>query len=514
MLAALKQNKTRMRTARGYSIPAPVGGLNAVDEFADMDPRDALILDNFFPDAYNVVLRKGFSSWATGIGAHSIETLMTWAGPTSSKMFAAANGKIFDVTTAGSVSSAVVSSLGSNRWQTTNFSTSGGNFLVLCNGVDAVRNYDGASWTSPSIGSVTSSTLISVCPFKSRLWFVKKDTRDAWYLPAASVAGTAVKFPLGAFFAFGGKLLAIGTLSSDAGITPDDYICFISSVGEVLVYAGTDPSSSSTFALVGRYKTGIPIGNRPLLSFGGDLIIITSDGAVSMARTMKVDRTQDQKAAITYKIQTLFNRAAQNYSANFGWQAILYPKGNWALFNVPTSTTAFEQYVMNAITGSWCHFNNMNGSCWGVLDNNIYFGGTNGTVYKADTGYTDNMGPITGNIKTAWNYLNSRGTNKFITMIRPILQSSGSPSVLMAVNTDFGNLAPTGAISVTPPSGSLWGPAKWGSGTWAGNSNITANWFSGGAIGYCISLRINVVAQGQSFSINSFDLQGEIGGAL
>lgn len=514
MLAALKQNKTRVRTARGFSVPAPVGGLNAVDEFADMDPRDALILDNFFPDAYNVFLRRGNTIHVTGIGAHPIETLMTWNGPTASKMFAAANNKIFDVTTAGSVGSAVVSSLGSNRWQTTNFATSGGNFLVICNGVDAVRNYDGTNWTSPSIGSVSSSTLINVCPFKSRLWFVKKGTQDAWYLPASSISGTAVKFPLGSFFQLGGKLVAIGTLSSTAGINPDDYICFVSSKGEILVYQGTDPASSSTFALAGRYRTGVPIGDRPLLSFGGDLIITTSVGAVSMARTMQEDVAQAPKTAITYKIQTLFNRAAQNYGANFGWQSILYPQGNWALFNIPVSSTVYEQYVMNAITGSWCHFTNMNGSCWGILNESIYFGGANGVVYKADNGLMDNMGPITGNIKTAWNYLGTRGTNKFITMIRPVIQSSGLPSVLLSVNTDFGNLLPTGAITITQPQGSLWGSAKWGTGTWAGTSNITANWFSGGAIGYCVAIRVSVAAQGQSFSLNSFDLQGEIGGPL
>lgn len=513
MLAALKQNPAKQRIARGFSIPAPVGGLNAVDEFSDMDPRDALVLDNFFPDAYNVVMRRGYASHVTGLGS-TIESLLTWHGPTSSKMFGAAGGKIYDVTTPGAVGGAVVTGLSSNRWQWTNFSTSGGNFLVLANGADSVRNYDGTNWTTPSITVATSSTFLSVCPHKGRLWFVQKNTRDAWYLPAASIAGAAVKFPLGAFFALGGRLVAIGTLSQDSGDGPDDYLCFVSSRGEVLVYQGTDPASTSTWGQIGRFRTGYPIGDRPLLSFGGDLIIVTSDGAISMSRMMQLDRAQTEKAAVTYKIQTLFNKAAQTYGSNFGWQAILYPKGNWAVFNVPLSTTRFEQYVMNNITGSWCHFTNMNGSCWGLLNEALYFGGTNGTVYLADTGRTDNNGPISGALKTAWNYLGSRGVNKFITMIRPILQSSGSPSVLMSINTDFGNAMPTGAISFTSPSNAQWGSAQWGTGRWAGSSNITTSWFSGGAIGYCVSVRINAVVDGQSFSVNSFDLQAEIGGPL
>jgi hypothetical protein len=412
--------------SRGMSIPAPVGGLNAIDEFEDMDPRDALILDNFFPDVYNVNLRKGYASHVTGLPA-TIESLMTYSSPTTSKLFAASSAGIYDVTSAGAVGAAVQSGLTSARWQWCNFATSGGNFLVLANGADSVRNYDGTTWTTPAIGSVTSSTLIAVTPHKSRLWFVQKNTSDAWYLPASSIAGTAVKFPVGPFFRLGGKLQAIGALSHDGGNGPDDYLCFLSSRGEVLVYQGTDPASSTTWALKGQYRAGYPIGDRPLMQLGGDLVVITSDGAVSISKMLLLDRAEAAKAAVSYKVQTLFNRAVQDYGSNFGWQCLLYPKGNWALFNVPITTTRYEQYVMNIITGAWCHFTGMNSVCWGLLSENIYFGGSNGVVYHADSGRTDNMGPIYGELKGAWNYLKSRGVNKIVTMVRPVLQSNGSP---------------------------------------------------------------------------------------
>jgi hypothetical protein len=495
------------------TIPAPVGGLNAVDEFEDMDPRDALILDNVFPDVYNVKLRRGFSSHVTGMPS-TVESLMTYSSPTTTKLFAASGGSIYDVTTAGSVGSAAVTSLNSNRWQWTNFATSGGNFLVICNGLDSVRNYNGSVWSTPTISSVTSSTLISVIPHKSRLWFVQKNTSDAWYLPVSSIAGTAVKFPVGPFFRLGGKLQALGTLSHDGGNGPDDYLCFISSRGEVLVYQGTDPSSSSTWALKGHYFTGYPVGDRSTVQLGGDCIIITSDGAISVSAMLGVDRSQDQKASVSYKIQTLFNQAVQNYSANFGWQSIIYPKGNWALFNVPITSTRYEQYVMNTVTGAWCHFTGMNGLCWGLLNENIYFGGTGGKVYRADNGYQDNGSPIYGEIKTAWNYLKSRGVNKRITMVRPVMQSNGSPSILMSINVDYADTPPTGAVVIGSSSDTLWGTAKWGSGKWAGLTNITTQWFTSGAIGYAVALHLKIAADGQQLSINSFDIQAEAGGPL
>lgn len=514
MLQALRQHASpRSMVSRGATIPAPVGGLNAIDEFEDMDPRDALTLDNIFPDVYNVKLRQGYSSHVTGLPA-TIESLMTYSSPTTSKLFAASSAGIYDVTSAGAVGAAAVSGLTSARWQWCNFATSGGNFLVIANGADSVRNYNGSAWSTPAIGSVTSSTLISVTPHKSRLWFVQKNSSDAWYLPASSVSGTAAKFPVGPFFELGGKLQAIGGLSHDGGNGPDDYLCFLSSRGEVLVYQGTDPASSTTWALKGHYRVGYPIGDHPLMKLGGDLIVITAAGALSISKMLLLDRAEAAKAAVSYKIQTLFNRAVQDYGANYGWQSLLYPKGNWALFNVPVTTTQYQQYVMNIITGAWCRFTNMNGSCWGLLNENIYFGGTDGKVYRADSGRTDNGGPIYGELKTAWNYLRSRGVSKLVTMVRPVMQSNGSPSILMAVNSDFSDTAPSGAIVIGANATTLWGSAKWALGQWAGATMVVANWFTCGAIGYCFAIHMKIAASGQQLSINSFDIQAQPGGPI
>lgn len=515
MLMPARRNKARVRTARGFSLPVPVGGLNAVDELADMDPRDAIELENFFPDAYNVMLRRGYAVHVTGLG-DPIETLMTWEGPTSSKMFGAAGGDIYDVTTAGPVGAAVVTGNSSNRWQWTNFATSGGNFTLLVNGTDPYRAYNGSAWSTPSVTVATSSTFIQVQPHKGRLWFIQKDTRTAWYLPASSIAGAATAFPLGAFLQLGGKLVAMGTISNDSGIGPDDLMCFIASTGEILVYQGTDPASSATWALVGRFRTGEPVSDRPCVAFGGDLIVITSEGAISVSQLMRKGRERDDQTAVTYKIQTLFNKAVQLYSQNFGWQAIMYPVGNWTLFNVPLSTTVYQQYVINSITGAWCKFTNMNGICWTIRDDRIYFGGPDGTVYLADQGTLDNNGPITANMRTAWNYLRTRGSNKIITMIRPVMQSNGSPSILLSVSTDFGYMPPSGAITLGVSTDSLWDSARWGPGygKWAGVNNITTAWFTSGAIGYCFSVGIKVTSAGQSLTVNSFDIQAELGGPI
>lgn len=413
--SAKNYDALQARALSGASIPPSVGGLNVRDALANMDPRDATLLDNLFPSANNIALRKGHASHATGMTG-TIETLMEWSGPASRKLKAANNGNIYDVTSAGAVGAAEVTGLSENSWQWVNFGTSGGKFLVAVNGTDAVRNYNGSAWSTPSItgiGLSSSAAFINVAIWKNRLWFVEKDTTNAWYLPVSSISGTAVKQDLGTQFKMGGKLVAIGTISKDSGDGVDDYIVFISSLGELAVYQGTDPATANSYALVGTYRVGYPIGFRCLVDVGGDLGVICADGVLSVWQAMQNDRATAARQAITNKIQTLFNQYVVNYGTNEGWMPLVYPKGNWVMFNIPFSSTQYVQLVMNTTTGSWCRFTALNGFCWGLLGNDIYFGATNGVVYKADTGYQDNGGVITAQLRTAWNYFNQRGTQNY-----------------------------------------------------------------------------------------------------
>ena len=74
---------------RGVTIPSPVGGWNARDALDGMKPTDAIVLDNWLAGETTCKVRKGFADHVTGFG-NKIETLMSWRGLSSSKLFAAA----------------------------------------------------------------------------------------------------------------------------------------------------------------------------------------------------------------------------------------------------------------------------------------------------------------------------------------------------------------------------------------------------------------------------------------
>ena len=199
------------RAAKAASLPAPVGGWNARDSLADMAPSDAVTLVNFFPEVSSVNIRGGYTDHVTGITG-TVETLMAYTSGTASKLFAVANtpSSIFDVTTAGVVGAAVVTGLSNGRWEYTNVTTAGGSYIYAVNGVDAPLLYDGATWAaitgiSPiAITGVTTTTLSNVALFKSRVWFLQKQTLKAWYLPTSTVGGAANVLDLSAIARLGG----------------------------------------------------------------------------------------------------------------------------------------------------------------------------------------------------------------------------------------------------------------------------------------------------------------------
>lgn len=146
--------------ARTLTLPAPIGGLNARDALASMPNTDAVKLDNFFPSPTSVDLRNGYARWSTGYPA-AVESLMTYNGPTVSKLFAASSTSFYDATTQGAVGAAVVTGLANSRWQHVNMGTPGGQFLVAVNGVDYPRTFNGTNWITYAAVAAQSVTTIT-----------------------------------------------------------------------------------------------------------------------------------------------------------------------------------------------------------------------------------------------------------------------------------------------------------------------------------------------------------------
>ena len=505
---------TRPRT-HSRSTPAPVKGWNAKDSVSEMADDEAITLDNWFPNTSYVELRRGYASHATGLG-QPVESLMAYASGSANKLFGAADSKIYEVTSSGAVGSADVSSLTNDRWQHVNFGTAAGQFLVCCNGADAVRNYDGSSWTTPTIddgSSSISTSLIHVNVFKQRLFFIPSGALKFWYFPVATIAGTASAFDLAPFCRLGGYLMAMGTWTRDGGDGLDDLAVFVTSKGEVLIFQGSDPSSASTWGKVGRYEIGAPIGRRCMIKVGGELIIVTVDGIAPLSRLIATGRTTED-VVLTDKIEGAFKDAVRDYGSTFGWQPILYPKGNMVLFNVPVvAQTTFHQYVANTTTGAWCRFKGWNANCFEVFNDELYFGGS-GAVYKADTGLDDDGSNIEGFATPAYSYLGHRGRQKKLSLVRPIFITDGTLTPALNANTDFETRLPVGAPTFEAGAGAEWDVAVWDEAEWGSAGTPTTRWIGVNGIGFAATINLKVATNANTVKWSSTDWLFEMGAYL
>jgi len=460
-------------------IQAPVGGWNAKDAIAAMPETDAVKLDNWWPQPGRVTLRKGYTKHALNLG-----------GDVTRKFLAAANGTVWDVTAFGTATS-LSSGYSSNRWQWGMFNGSMG----FVNGADDPITFDGTTVASMTVSGsgLTVAYLIGINVFKSRTYFWEDDSQDFWYSAVNALGGVLTKFPLSRVGTFGGKLVAMGTWSRDAGDGMDDLAVFIMSSGETIVYQGSDPGSD--FSLIGVYRIGSPLSVRSPLSFGPDLVIPTGDGYLSLAAAIGKGRTGGGE--ISNKIDPAVAEAAMDYGSNYGWQAIFWSEGNMLLFNVPVQTnTTYEQHVFNTLTGSPARFRKIPSRCWGLYNGELYFGG-GGAVYKFWDGFSDDGANIRGDSITAYSYLKSSKRLKQVTSIQPVIGSEGDLGLSTKVGVDFELPSTPYNQSTYANSGATWDVATWDQDDWTGGSSITRKWISGAGLGYAfaINLRIDSGAQ-------------------
>lgn len=452
---------------------------------------------------------------------------MTGAGKTlmvynslngASQMFCATNAGVFNVTASGAVGSPVATRTnGKHQW--TMFGDGTNNWLIACNGVDKPLYYNGTTWTAvdnattPALTGVDSTRLVSVNVFKGRLFFVEKDSLKFWYLPAGAAGGTLVSFDLSAEAKRGGYLVAMGSWTRDAGDGLDDVAVFVTSEGEAIVYQGNNPASSSSWAKVGTYFIGRPLGRRCLLQYGGDLVVITENGTFPLSAAVQTAAI-DYKMALTFFIEPAFTEAARTYGAVFGWRAIVFPPRNALIVNVPYQEDgAHYQFVMNTVTKAWCRFTNWNAEDFAFFNGALYF--TEGTkVKRAWHGTSDSGANIVAYAKTAFTDFGSRLT-KHVKMMQPLLGLNEAISFLADIDVDFRDSEIVGVANYTSTSESLWDTAKWDEGVWGGSTEIVRQWITPSDwTGTWIAGKIKIATNKTAIQWMATNYMFEVGGQL
>lgn len=509
--------KSRGVNSATANIPAPVGGWNTRDSLAEMPPLDAPTLDNWFPRASQLVLRGGSASFATGMTG-TVKTLMQYAPASGTrKLYAATDSGIYDITAGGAIG-AVVQALTNGYFNSINLANSAGtSFLWGCNGTDTPKMWNGAAWSTPALtGIATPANLVYPLLFKHRIFAIEKNSMNVWYLPIDSIQGLMAVLPYGNLLYHGGSLTAMASWTLDSGSGSDDLFAVVSSEGDLAIYQGIDPSSASSWALVGVWQVGKPLGRRCFQKLAGDVTLLTENGVFPLSRLLKSGNI-NYATALSNKIQPTFTAATQAVGINTaGWESCVVPQWDALITNVPASPPV--QYVMNTVTGKWCSFSGWSANCFQVYQGTLYYGLADGIVNKAWDGVlaSDSGFDITAVVRTAYNYFGAKTQLKQVTLFRPLLNYNGGVAQSWAISPDYANVTLSSSIPRNSSQvGSLWNTILWNTHFWSSVGATFKLWRAASHVpGYALALWLQIATNNATVSWSGTDYILKQGGQM
>ena len=489
MGSAVTQRRPAAPRAIEKTFPAPVGGWNARDSVAAMAPTDAIALENWFPRPSYVEMRGGSYLHMNQLPG-TCKTLAVHHGlDGGDDLFVFTDQGVYIATFGGSSGGSNLGTRTNGKHQTVMFGDGTNQWLIAVNGADKPWYWNGTTYvevdaaSSPALTGITSTHIVSVAVFKNRLLFIRNDKMAFDYLAAGAAGGAVSTFDLSSIASLGGYLMAIAVWSRDAGDGPDDYAVFITSEGQAIVYQGTDPSSASTWSLVGTFHIGKPLGRRCVLKYGADPIILTEGGAFPLS-SLLASGDERNKFALSFKIQGAFTEAARTNFSTFGWCVVSFPEQDAIVINRPRAEDgAHEQYVMNTISKAWCKFTGWDAEHFVVFNRELYFC-QGGSVYKAWTHVGDNTGfyliegfikPITYYAKQAYQDFGSPALKR-PNLFMPVLTANRLLNYAAGIDVDFIDRQDMPTTSVATSNRGRWGAGTWGASRWGTGSSVTRQW--------------------------------------
>jgi hypothetical protein len=506
-----------------YQFLPPTRGWIVSEPLANSKPGGARVLENWFPTQTSARLRGGSRLYAT-VSTGPVLRMWTYKSGAVEQFFASDLTNIFNITTVANpavIPTPVVTGQTSGYYSTAQLGTAGGNYLSVVNGTDTPKTYDGTTWANHAFTVIPDpKTLSFVWTFGNRLWYVQKNTMNAWYLPVTSINGALTQFSLAGVFQNGGSLLFGGKWSMDAGNGLDDKCVFVSTTGEVVIYQGTDPSTAATWSKVGLYQITPPVGPNATMSAGGDLLIATEDGIVPISQAVQKDAAALSLSAVTKNIQSEWKKEVIARKT-LPFEIIKWPTFNMAVVSLPVPDVGIAPYcfVANLETGAWCKYTNWETRSIALYSGYGYFGNNTGKVFQMEVGGNDNGLPYTCTYVGLPEHLRTLGVQKYIHSARSIFLSNVPFKAKISASMNYNINLPTPPSSVANYTTDEWDSALWDVAKWdsSGTGTVKTQWVSIGKNGFVVSPQIQItngVTPYPRTELIAFDVLFERGGIM
>jgi hypothetical protein len=444
--------------AKRQSFRSPTLGLMLDDNTASIPDGGALVLDNWYPLSDRVRVMGGSVQRNTGLAA---EVTGIWPYETGAtrRCFATTTTEIYEVTTAG-VAVRYFTGLVNTVWSTVMFTTSGGTFLVMCGAGNIRLLFDGTVFSGTPLITFPPGTvmqdLAQVWVHANRLFFVKRNSTNAFYLNVDNVGGAAVQFPLGGEFPRGGELLCGGTWATEVGNSLTSLCAFFSTEGDVVLYEGSDPA---TWTRRNTFSIPRPCGINCLFQSGGDLAIMTEDGLYSMSQIVSTQEAALSEKSISKNIRPLW-RARAGDTTTTRWRMIRRSREGMAVVApVLAGQGAPVLFLANIETGAWSTRSGWSPTAIGEFGGQLLYGTVNGRIMQGDTGGSDDGRPYSSTY--IGSFISDGGASINGRMMQYVVASIETTPPRCSAKYDYDT-----SIPAPPPAGAFGERGAWNGGAW------------------------------------------------
>ena len=475
---------------QGYTMPPPSGGLDLTTPVDNMEPTSALELTNIFPGAGAPTVRLGYQQFCDlGVTA-PIQFMHEFSRPDgTAELIVAQATKLYSISSTGvKTDISKVGGYTSGKWNKEMFGNNQfGYYFYVANWYgDAPQVYKGGGLVAANInastrgGAVAITELCNVAAYRTRLYFIQRNTLVMWYDKSAgsvftTASGTLDSYDFSGIFRRGGYLLFTGSYTNQSGVTSQDYFMAVSSEGEIVMYSGSSPDATASDAggawnLVAHFIIGKPLGPKAFIRINQDIWIITQQGIVPVSALFQADPEQ-ALTAVSYKINPLISQYATQVATSEMWTGFFYPAGRRVYVVLPDSTSTSSLLVYSIDSKSWTQFQLYSGehSIAACKYNNLPFYGSNrGVIYQGETGYADAVNgssageAITFAARSAFSFYGSRGNYKAFKDIRPIIKAKRGLTLQLGLDTDFKRQSILTNVTTPLSIFTAWG-SRWGS---------------------------------------------------
>lgn len=465
---------------RQETIVAPVGGLSD-REFAvgPQNAPNALVLSNFWPTERGLEVRKGYvNAGYSGNVGDPVTAVVPYSNGAKTELFLLhASGSLqrvpVDVTGGVGVATGLPNHFTNPDISYALVRNAGGVVLILVNGVDSLLYYDGVTLERvPSLEyedvlgnthQLDTRNLSHVWLYGNRVFYVQKNSTDAWYHGIGETRGRVSLFPLSGVFDQGGGLLSGFPWAVDAGNNLVNRCVFVSDCGEYAVYNG-DPAVD--FALDGVYTTGILRDKTSYYAIGGDVRLMVENGVKSFVAVVQTESGVETRA-IDANVLPIMRRAfgdtpTQKFEATYhreldmGVYASLGPEP--------------RIFVYNERTRAWATIDGWDTRSIVSVNGHLFMGLGDGSLARAWEGGMDGDSDYTAIARLPHHPLGSIAHKKTVTGLQGVWISGteicpGYRPVVSAATPLIGE-DDLGVCGVDELAGCNWDACTWDSDFW------------------------------------------------